>query len=172
MRSFASLVVLLALEVASVSSYVLPTLAPHPLGGCPKQERPSGDRHCNFWCRLNDGRYSEDRYEDGLECDFGSGSGVCYGGLCHAVESVRRYGKGTGGEPNGQVPAPAPEAPPPEVPGQDEVTVMPPESGETPEEPPQHPLPALPEQPPEQLPEQPTQDEQVPSEEESEEEEI
>uniref|UniRef100_A0A023G2A4 Putative conserved plasma membrane protein n=1 Tax=Amblyomma triste TaxID=251400 RepID=A0A023G2A4_AMBTT len=40
MRAYASLVALLAVGVASVSAYVLPTLAPHPLGGCPKQQRP------------------------------------------------------------------------------------------------------------------------------------
>uniref|UniRef100_A0A023GAS1 Uncharacterized protein n=1 Tax=Amblyomma triste TaxID=251400 RepID=A0A023GAS1_AMBTT len=148
MRAYASLVALLAVGVASVSAYVLPTLAPHPLGGCPKQQRPPDDRHCNFWCLKDDGQYSEDRYEDGLECDFGTaGTGVCYGGLCHSRVSVERYGSGTGKEPSGAPPSPAPEAPPPEVAGPQEVTVIPPSGDENEEE-----LSQAPETPTEKLP--------------------
>uniref|UniRef100_A0A023FCZ6 Uncharacterized protein n=1 Tax=Amblyomma cajennense TaxID=34607 RepID=A0A023FCZ6_AMBCJ len=124
MTTYASLVALLALGVAGVSSYVLPTLPPHPLGGCPEEERPPEDRHCNFWCKKDNGQYSEGRYKDGLDCDFGRiETGVCFGGLCHSRRSVQTYGNGTGQEPTGEVPSPAPEAPPPEVAGTEAVTV-------------------------------------------------
>uniref|UniRef100_A0A023G161 Putative glycine rich protein n=1 Tax=Amblyomma parvum TaxID=251391 RepID=A0A023G161_AMBPA len=150
MTAYASLVVLLALGVTSASSYVLPTLAPHPLGGCPNKERPPGDRHCNFWCLKKNGLYSEDRYADGLDCDLGRReTGECYGGLCHSKISILRYANRTVERPVSGVPTPAPEAPEPEVAGTPVVSVTP-GTGESTEGQPQSFTPSPTEQPPEQ----------------------